>query len=75
MANKRTYLNMGPTNVMRIPEKPKPHLKNILEKFDVLYGLNLNDKNQDEFNMLMTMYEKALDGLIKRALDNQDNLC
>ena len=62
---------MGPTERIRIPEKPKTHITNILEKFDVLYGMNLDDKNQEEFEKLMVMYEKALDGLIKKGLDNQ----
>ena len=62
---------MGPTRVRRIPVKPDPHITNILEKFDVLYGMNLDDKNQEEFEKLMVMYEKALDGLIKKGLDNQ----
>ena len=67
----RKYFHMGPTERIRIPEKPKTHITNILEKFDVLYGMNLDDKNQEEFEKLMVMYEKALDGLIKKGLDNQ----
>lgn len=63
----RKYFHMGPTERIRIPEKPKEHIENILEKFDVLYGMNLDDKKQDEFEKLMSMYEKALDGLIKKG--------
>ena len=66
----RKYFHMGPTERIRIPEKPKAHIRNILEKFDKLYGMKLDDEKQKEFEKLMTMYEKALDGLIRKELDN-----
>ena len=67
---KKKYVNLGPTERIRIPEKPKAHIENILEKFDKLYGMNPDDKIREEFEKLMIMYEKALDGLIKKGLDN-----
>ena len=39
MANKRTYLNMGPTRVRRIPEKPDTHITN--PRIDLIEGDNL----------------------------------
>lgn len=69
----RKYFHMGPTERIRIPEKPKAHIENILEKFDKLYGMNPDDKIREEFEKLMIMYEKALDGLIKKGLTTHKN--
>ena len=73
MANKRTYLNMGPTRVRRIPLKPDPHITNILDEFDVLYGMNPDENEEKEIESLMAMYEKAIRGLIKKFSSRRES--
>ena len=67
MAFERKYYNKGPASRLRITNKEQDHIINILQKYDKLYGANLSDDLQEEFNNLRMMYEKALDALIKKS--------